>query len=54
MVDTCVSRCVFAAFWTRQKEQHGDHWDLLKIEAIGPAIALATWPELLRDCLWVH
>ena len=40
--------------WSRQKELSGDHYDILEIEAVGPALVLATWPEKLRGCLWTH
>ena len=25
-----------------------------EIEAVGPVLALSTWPELLTDCTWLH
>jgi hypothetical protein len=28
--------------------------DIFEIEAIGPILALETWPDLFRDMLWVH
>ncbi len=28
--------------------------DIFQLEAIGPLIALCTWPELLSGCLWIH
>ena len=28
--------------------------DIFQLEAIGPLLALQTWPDLLRDCLWIH
>ena len=28
--------------------------DIFQIEAVGPLVALATWPELLHGCLWIH
>ena len=28
--------------------------DIFQIEAVGPLAVLATWPNLLRDCLWIH
>ena len=28
--------------------------DIFHIEAIGPLLALTTWPELLTNCLWLH
>ena len=40
--------------WSRQREIGGEHCDILEIEAIGPALVIATWPERLRDALWIH
>ena len=40
--------------WSRQREIGGEHYDILEIEALGPALVLATWPDRLRDALWVH
>ena len=45
----CVRR-----LWSRQREINGEHHDILEIEAIGPALVLSTWPEMLRGCLWLH
>ena len=28
--------------------------DIFEIEAIGPLLILDLWPELLKNCLWVH
>ena len=28
--------------------------DIFEIEALGPLIILATWPRLMRECLWLH
>ena len=39
--------------WSRQRLL-GEHYDILEIEAIGPAIVLATWPKKLQGCLWTH
>ena len=41
-VPDCVRR-----LWTRQREIGGEHFDILEIEAVGPALVLATW---LRNC----
>ena len=40
--------------WSRQKDLNSEHYDILEIEAIGPAMVLATWPHKLKGCLWVH
>ena len=40
--------------WSRQKEIGGEHHDIFEIEALGPALVLATWPDRLKDALWVH
>ena len=40
--------------WSRQKEVSGEHFDILEIEALGPALVLSTWPHLLEGRLWLH
>ena len=40
--------------WSRQKDLNSEHYDILEIEAIGPAMVLATWPHKFKGCLWVH
>lgn len=40
--------------WSRQRFPEDEHHDIYEIEAVGPAIILHNWPELLRDRLWVH
>ena len=42
------------ALWSRQREMGGDLYDIYEIEAVGPALVVATWPEKLRGCLWMH
>ena len=43
-------------FWDLQKERSktGVQTDIFEIEAIGPLIALLTWPQLLADRPWIH
>ena len=48
-VPTCVRN-----LWSRQKHIGGELYDILEIEAVGPAIVLATWPKKLEGCLWTH
>ena len=40
----------------KQRHTNSTHnlTDIFQIEAVGPLAVLATWPELLRDCLWIH
>ena len=40
--------------WSRQRFAGDEHHDIYEIEAIGPALILHNWPELVRDRLWVH
>ena len=42
--------------WHFQKERSktGAQTDIFEIEAIGPLIALLTWPQLLADRPWIH
>ena len=42
--------------WDLQKERSktGIQTDIFEIEAIGPLIALLTWPQLLADRPWIH
>ena len=42
--------------WNLQKERSktGVQTDIFEIEAIGPLIALLTWPQLLADRPWIH
>ena len=42
------------ALWSRQREFGGDLYGIYEIEAVGPALVVATWPEKLRNCLWLH
>ena len=42
------------ALWSRQREMGGDLYDIYEIEAVGPALVVATWPEKLKGCLWIH
>ena len=37
--------------WAQQRARCTD---IFQIEAIGPLVVLATWPELVLDCLWIH
>ena len=30
------------------------HNDIFELEAIGPLVILATWPNLMTDRLWLH
>ena len=47
-----VPKCV-RNLWSRQMAL-GEHFDIHEIEAVGPALVMATWPDLLRNCLWTH
>ena len=41
--------------WSAQRAPNdGELHDIQEIEAIGPLIALATWPKILRGSLWLH
>ena len=42
--------------WDFQKEKSktGVQTEIFEIEAIGPMIALLTWPQLLADRPWIH
>ena len=42
--------------WDLQKDlsKSGVQTDIFEIEAIGPLIALLTWPQLLADRPWIH
>ena len=40
--------------WSRQKHLGGELYDILEIEAVGPAIVLATWPQKVQGCLWTQ
>ena len=35
-------------------QQQATPTDIYQIEAIGPLLVLATWPNHMADCLWIH
>ena len=37
--------------WQKQRDNGND---IFQIEAVGPLLVLATWPELMTHCLWIH
>ncbi len=50
---TAVPACIRDA-WQRSKDRAGSKTDIFLIEAIGPLLALFTWPNLLKDTWWLH
>ena len=44
---------VIRRLWSRQRA-NTDLNDIYQIEAIGPLLVLTTWPEILRNSMWVH
>ena len=41
--------------WAAQRlAASGELYDIQEIEGIGPLLVLTTWPNLLRDALWIH
>ena len=36
------------------KQGCDEHYDILEVEAIGPALVVHNWPHLLEGRLWVH
>jgi hypothetical protein len=47
-----VPNCVRAA-WSSSCSRE-PFYDIQEIEGIGPLIALTTWPDVLRDAMWLH
>ena len=37
-----------------QRWSRGKGARIMEIEAVGPLLAIATWPTLFRDALWLH
>ena len=37
--------------WAQQRARCND---IFQIEAIGPLLVLATWPDHMANCLWIH
>ena len=40
--------------WMKRWLGHDRVNAIQEIEAVGPLLALATWPSLLHTCLWIH
>ena len=40
--------------WRCQRCSRGERHDIFEIEAIGPLIALCTWPGVIAGALWMH
>jgi len=41
--------------WAGQRQtRSGGLYDIQEIEGIGPLLVLSTWPEVLRNSLWLH
>ena len=40
--------------WAHQKARSTELFDIQEIEGIGPLIIITTWPQVLRNSLWVH
>ena len=41
--------------WSAQKILNSNSlFDIQEVEGIGPLLILSTWPELLRNSLWLH
>ncbi len=41
--------------WSMQKRISEDsYFDIQEIEGIGPLLVLSTWPDVVRNSLWLH
>ena len=45
---------VVRQLWSRQAEGSDEHYDIYEIEAIGPALVLHNFGQLLAGMLWIH
>ena len=50
-----ICRIDVPAAWLEEWSDRNSRKNLImEIEGVGPIIALTTWPDLLRDVLWIH
>ena len=40
--------------WDKQREKEQEHRDIFLIEAIGPVSVLRTFPNIMRNSIWLH
>ena len=45
---------VIRKLWARQAGKEAPFNDIFLIEAVGPLIILKTFPNIVRQCLWIH
>ena len=49
-----IPSCIRTLWAGQRRLQSGELYDIQEIEGIGPLLVLTTWPEVLRNSLWMH